>query len=259
MKQIGEYAYKSTLYNITPGQKILLGVIPLLLSMIFNTMFVSLIVIIAMFLFSIAYGKVTIKRYIKLLLIPVSFLIIGAITIVIGEIGGGQQALLSIAINDKQYGVSVTSAVTGMLLILRAMACVSCMYFICLTTPMQDILGTLRKIKVPTVVISLMELIYRYIFVLLDEADKMRIAQHSRLGYVDLKTSIKSVGQLIGTLFLRAFSKCDRIYSALQSRGYEGEIKTVSKKYEYSAKLVAICIGFSLLLIIVGVIEWKMQ
>lgn len=259
MKSISEYSYSSTLLHITPMHKIAFGVIPLLISLGFNSILVSVITIIAVFYFSIKYSKVSIKTYIGLMLIPIFFLVIGTVTIIFGEITKGQIALVYVTLNSKLYGISDQSLLVGIRLILKALACVSCMYFICLTTPMTDILQALKKLKVPTVIISLMELIYRYIFVLLEEAEKMRTAQMSRLGYVNLKTSIKSAGQLIGTLFIKSYTKCDRVYSALQSRGYatfgdgSAEIKTLDKDYDTSKSLIIIMVILNLILITVGV------
>ena len=76
-----------------------------------------------------------------------------------------------------------------------------------------------------------MELIYRFIFVLTETASRIRLAQESRLGYQGLRRSLSSLGTLASMVFLRAWRKADRVYTALESRGYSGSLVTLSGGY----------------------------
>ena len=66
----------------------------------------------------------------------------------------------------------------------------------------------------------------------------MKTAQNSRLGYVTFERSVHSAGQLIASLFLRVYIKCDRVYDALESRGYTGDFQQLEKQYESGSALV---------------------
>jgi len=94
-----------------------------------------------------------------------------------------------------------------------------------------------------------MELVYRYIFVLLEIAAQIRNAQECRLGYATLKTGLYSMGQLISNLFIRAYRQAERTYIAMESRGYTGEIRTLGIAYEtkswQKAGIVCWCIGIT--------------
>jgi len=70
-------------------------------------------------------------------------------------------------------------------------------------------------------------LVYRYIFVLLDEVITMREAQRIRLGYRNWKSSLKSVIDLGGNLILRAYDRAERVYEAMVVRGYAGENRAI--------------------------------
>ena len=111
------------------------------------------------------------------------------------------------------------------------MGAVACMYFLTLNTPVTDVTMALEKLHVPRLLVELMELIYRFIFVLAETAANIRIAQESRLGYQGLRRSISSLGTLISMVFLRAWRKADRVYTALESRGYANHLTTLSSGY----------------------------
>ena len=77
-----------------------------------------------------------------------------------------------------------------------AMSAVSSMYFLAVSTPVTDVLGVLRKIRVPSLFLELMLLIYRFIFVLLGTAEGIMTAQKCRMGNRDLRTGIRSFGMM---------------------------------------------------------------
>lgn len=63
------------------------------------------------------------------------------------------------------------------------------MYFLALNTPVTDVTMALERMHVPHLLVELMELIYRFIFVLTETASRIRLAQESRLGYQGLRRS----------------------------------------------------------------------
>jgi cobalt/nickel transport system permease protein len=88
------------------------------------------------------------------------------------------------------------------------------------TTPFEQILTLMKKIKIPPLMVTILALFYRYLFVLIDEAEKMQRARISRT-FTDSKKHIwKSRIQMIGELFIRSTERAERIYSAMRSRGW---------------------------------------
>lgn len=116
-------------------------------------------------------------------------------------------------------------------LILTALAAVSCLYFLSLTTPMTDILEVLRKLRCPALFIELMLLIYRFLFVLLEIASAIMTSQRSRLGNKDMKTSYRSFSQMVSVLFVRAMKKSNALFDAMESRCYDGHIRVLSETF----------------------------
>ena len=82
----------------------------------------------------------------------------------------------------------------------------------------------LRSLGVPQLFIELVELTYRYIFVLEETTTQIRRAQLSRLGYQGgLSAQIADSTLLLSRTFILSQVEADKLYLGLQSRGYEDE------------------------------------
>ncbi len=121
-------------------------------------------------------------------------------------------------------GVVITAGVLYFcVLIVRMILSVSAILILVSTTKFQDITRQLSVLHVPTFLIHLIEMIYRYISVLVEEASTMMTAY--RLKNPKLKyPHIKHMGPFVGHLFLRSMDRAERIYSAMKCRGYGSKI-----------------------------------
>ncbi len=253
---IDKYSYSSGLAQVSPKAKILYSMVPLVLCIGFNSIVVSSATILIMAFTTVKFGKMDFRAYFKMLLIPFSFLAVGTLTILVNRFEPDHILIFGLKIGRYAYGADMVTLIRSLKLVLKALGAVSCMYFLSLNTPMSDLFQVLRRTKLPDVLVTLMELIYRYIFVLLDEADRMNIAKDSRLGNRDFKTSLKSLGELASMLFIRAYQRSDRIYAALESRGYNGQFVTLDENYAYSRNMNTASIMVSCLLLCAGLAEW---
>ena len=94
------------------------------------------------------------------------------------------------------------------------------------TTSFTSLLKGLEQLRMPRVMVMILSFVYRYIFVLVDEVLRLRQARDSRnLGRGKRIWQIKTVGNMIGTLFIRSYERGERVYSAMVSRGYDGRIR----------------------------------
>jgi cobalt/nickel transport system permease protein len=98
------------------------------------------------------------------------------------------------------------------------------------TTPFPNLLRALRWLRVPAVLVSTISFMYRYLFVLVDEAQRLQVARESRSagrgGRVLWRAGV--LGGMVGSLFIRSYERSERIYAAMLSRGYAGEIRALS-------------------------------
>ncbi|MDX9972797.1 MAG: cobalt ECF transporter T component CbiQ [FCB group bacterium] len=92
------------------------------------------------------------------------------------------------------------------------------------TTPFPELLTGLERLRVPRTLVALTAMTYRYLFVLADEALRLRRARDSRCYGGRWLWQAKVVGQMIGSLFVRAHDRAERVYGAMVSRGFTGEL-----------------------------------
>lgn len=96
--------------------------------------------------------------------------------------------------------------------------------------PFDQLLATLRRLRVPDVFVASLSFMYRYIFVLWDELDKMRLARRARtFGTAGLGYRWRTSAQLIGMLLIRAMQRAERVHGAMCSRGWDGRVRTLDE------------------------------
>jgi len=88
------------------------------------------------------------------------------------------------------------------------------------TTPFADILAVLRRCRVPALLVTTLALLYRYLFVLVDEAERMQRARLARSVAPRRRAAWQMLGMLIGQLFVRSTERAERIYAAMLARGW---------------------------------------
>ncbi|MCK4777518.1 MAG: cobalt ECF transporter T component CbiQ [Actinomycetia bacterium] len=95
------------------------------------------------------------------------------------------------------------------------------------TTPFPELLKGLEKLKTPTLLINMVSFMYRYSFVFMEEARRMKNARDSRNFGGKWLWHSNVIAHMIGTLFLRSYERAERTYFAMLSRGYSGEIRVL--------------------------------
>ena len=117
------------------------------------------------------------------------------------------------------------------------------------TTPFMDFLRGLESMRVPKVLVNVLGFMYRYLFVLVDERERMMQALRSRSPHPRRLLLWRGIAGVIGVLFVRAFERGERIYQAMCARGFRGTIQTLDvrplRRADVAATLgvVAVCIA----------------
>lgn len=106
------------------------------------------------------------------------------------------------------------------------------------TTEFPDLLAAMRSLRVPRLLVTVIGLMWRYLFVLVDEVMRLMRAREARSGHPtepggqgnrrvggSLTWRAKVTGGMAGNLMLRSFDRSERIYAAMASRGYDGEVR----------------------------------
>lgn len=99
------------------------------------------------------------------------------------------------------------------------------------TTPFQDLLRAMRSLRVPAVLTTTISFMYRYLFVLTGEAMRLQTAREARSVGSGRTPCWRAtvLGSMIGSLFIRSYERSERIYAAMLSRGFAGEIRTLTR------------------------------
>ncbi len=105
--------------------------------------------------------------------------------------------------------------------IIKSNLCVLAMLLLTWTTPFQDILQELRRLRLPTVMLTTLALMYRYLPVLAEESRRMQRARASRTFSRRRRLAWQSLGAIIGQLFIRSADRAERIYLAMCARGWK--------------------------------------
>jgi len=102
------------------------------------------------------------------------------------------------------------------------------------TTPFEDLLRALRFLRLPRLLVAVVSSMYRYSFVLVEEAQRLLRARVSRSAGGGRRSGgpvswrAKVVGGMVGSLFIRTYERSERIHQAMLSRGYTGVLPTVT-------------------------------
>jgi cobalt/nickel transport system permease protein len=135
------------------------------------------------------------------------------------------------------------------------------------STPFPELLQAMRSVGIPRLLVGMFGLMWRYLFVLVDEALRLIRARQARSGESDQPSARKHgsvawrarvTGGMAGNLFLRAFERSDRIYMAMVSRGFDGEIRALpTQPISGTARLLLTAGSITLLgLLFCGILFW---
>lgn len=241
-------AFISKLKSEEPLEKIFYTLLTLFVCLWTDNLLLSCIVIFVNVFLSCFKGGLPLSSILKTFKAPLTFLLLGVITIAF-EFGNSPDYLWKINIAAFYMGIHKASLLKAIHLFFKALGAVSCLFFLSLNTPLKDILSALESLKLPRLFLDLSELIYRFIFTLLETADEIYLAQASRQGYGTFTQSYKSLGLLIASVFTKAYKKSDDVYEALLSRGYEGELKVLHEDYKSNNWIYPLAIFYNLFLI----------
>lgn len=132
------------------------------------------------------------------------------------------------------------------------------------TTRFAEIVRAMRSLGVPLVLTSIMALMYRYLYILVEEARRLMLARdarsaepaaqdarHGRVGR-GLGWQAQVTGHMIGTLFLRTYERSERVYCAMLARGFTGEIRVLREERPSRGQMVVAAAALAALMLAVA-------
>jgi cobalt/nickel transport system permease protein len=254
---LDDYAQSNALRNTSPRLKLLLGLGAILLCVSSATPIAPLFIAVTMSLITVRLAKIPWRFYSKLLLIPLSFSLLSAIVVAFMH-GGGDQ-LFSFTVFGISLGITEDGANLALLLMARTFGGMCSLFFIALTTPMIEIFSVLKSLGLPDFLVELSMLMYRYIFVFVDQTTMIHSAQVMRLGDAGIKNSINSFAMLSSVLFLRAWEQGERLIVAMDARCYDGKLDLMERSGKAEPKAIFVVITYMIVVAAIAVLTRDIQ
>ena len=120
------------------------------------------------------------------------------------------------------------------------------------TTKLTNLLHGLGQLHMPRVMVMILSFMYRYLFVLVDEVMRMKQARDSRNFGGKRLWQIRTIGNMVGTLFIRSYERGERVYAAMVARGFDGQPRPLDR-LNLRPVDAYFGVGFSLMLILASV------
>ena len=92
------------------------------------------------------------------------------------------------------------------------------------TTTFPSVLRGLEAMRVPRLFVLIAAFMYRYLFVIVEEVGRMRAALAARAYRPRHALHAGAIGRVATAMFLRTYSRGERVYQAMLSRGYSGQM-----------------------------------
>ena len=130
---------------------------------------------------------------------------------------------------SQQFYITRQGMNGAILLILRSCCSISFVYLLTSTTKWEELLKSLKVLKIPEPFIMTLEMTHRYIFLGLEITSNFFIARKSRsLGKSTGREGRRFIAHTAGQLLIRTSIAGDLVYQAMLSRGYTGEVKSIN-------------------------------
>jgi cobalt/nickel transport system permease protein len=145
-------------------------------------------------------------------------------------------------------------------LLLRSWIAIQGAILLTAVTPFPDVLWALGALRFPRLIVATIGSMYRYFFVLADETARMLQARAARSGETEgghapsVLWQGRVAGHMVGSLFLRALERSERVHAAMLARGYTGQMPSLARRAMRRIDWLAVVAA---LLLLLGLLAWS--
>jgi cobalt/nickel transport system permease protein len=198
-------------------------------------------------------ARIDARTYGELFIVPFSFAVMSVAVIIL--LSGGNEiywswnpfSFLSLSITQESLN-------KGIYVFCRVIGGMSALLFIALTTPMTDLFVVMKQCRIPAAVIDFAMIIYRTIFLIMDQLIQTYQAQVMRVGYgSSVRESIQSFATMCGSAFIASWESGEDLIQAMDARCYDGKFATLGKTHSVDASSVVV-VGLFILISSVTVV-----
>jgi cobalt/nickel transport system permease protein len=144
-------------------------------------------------------------------------------------------------------------------LMLRSWIAVQGAILLTAVTPFPDLLWALGALRLPRLLVATIGFMFRYLFVLADEAARLLRARTARSARIHGRRTPSALwqgqvaGHMVGSLFLRSLERSERVHAAMLARGYNGEMPSLVPR---AMRAVDWLVTAAAVLLLAGVLAW---
>jgi cobalt/nickel transport system permease protein len=191
----------------------------------------AFLIFLALVIFSALAGKISILTLSKRALIEVPFILFA---ILMPFFGTGERFELG------PFNLYRDGLLAGLSIVAKGTLGVLSAVILSTTTTAREILRGLERLRLPTIMVQIASFMLRYVNVISDEMERMRIARQSRGFDATGVKHWKVIATSAAALFIRSYERGERVHLAMLSRGFDGELPhTEPKSVGTSAWLIA--------------------
>lgn len=208
----------TTLHRLDPRAKLITTVVFIATIVSFGKYEISALVPFVFYpVFFLAVGDLPLAYILrKILLVSPFAILIGVFNPILDH-----EAIMTLG------GLSITGGwVSFASIMLRFILTVGAAMTLVAVTGFNAVCMALEKLGAPRFFALQLLFLYRYLFVLVDEAVRMVRARSVRM-FNGRGRNITAYGSLLGHLLLRTLNRAQRIHSAMWCRGFDGNIRTM--------------------------------
>jgi cobalt/nickel transport system permease protein len=143
--------------------------------------------------------------------------VVGVIAVVLAMTAPGERVAWA-GVSWSQSGLAV-----GGLVAAKALAVVLALVALVSSSPARQTWAAMRRLHVPAGIVQVFHLAYRYVFVIQSESRAVQTAMRARGYRARLNVhSLSILGNAVGMLLIRSTERAERVYLAMQARGFDG-------------------------------------
>ena len=110
-------------------------------------------------------------------------------------------------------------------------------------TEFPDLIHALAHLRVPRILTTIIAFLYRYLFVIVEQAHRMRLAGLCRGGLKRRSGGFRAAAGALGVLFARSYERAESIHRSMVSRGFQGHFQLLSSARFSVADAAFVCVA----------------
>ncbi len=138
-------------------------------------------------------------------------------------------ALFRLNINFINITITDNGITVFLTVILKSFISILILSSLVISTSDIELLNGLRKMHVPAILVTIIFVMYRYLFLIKEELYTGQLAIKSRIFQKSYRTFNKKLAFLSGNLLIKSLDRAENVYKSMESRGFDGNFYSIEK------------------------------